>query len=66
MGTNHMRSKSKRIGDGKQVNLFGWVDEPSYKPAASINRSDTQHENGVTELSPNAKAHASIGREVLD
>jgi hypothetical protein len=61
-----MRSKLKRIGDEKQMNLFGWVDEPSYKPAGSINRPDTLHENGVPELSPNVKAHANISQEVLD
>jgi len=61
-----MRSKSKLIGNENQLNLFGWRDEAPRKPAAKPDRSDTQHENGVTELSPNVKAHASISQEVLD
>jgi hypothetical protein len=61
-----MRSKSKLIGNENQMNLFGWRDEAPRKPAAKPDRSDTQHENGATELIPKVKAHASISQKVLD
>ena len=65
-----MRSKSKPIGDQKQLNLFDSVDQASCNPPSMANSPDTQHEIGATERQPSVKAYAnpnkhSIRRKML-
>ena len=38
-----MRSKSKSTSNEKQMNLFGWADEPSYKPVSSTSREELDY-----------------------